>query len=159
NTLLDDATFNATVGTNDGNNCKEAEDILQTLTLDRPNMSSLKFGPLHPPEQAGSYLPKWSFPSPAQSESAIERWGNKSPLFMPCPEIEVAGDVIEDGGIANMNKMLCTWRKHEYEGIEGRIEAITDKINGIDLREELADIDHADKVLRQRYFLDLCRLL
>ncbi|GAB4841973.1 hypothetical protein Ancab_011931 [Ancistrocladus abbreviatus] len=65
NTLLDDDTFNAAVGTNDGNDCKEAEDVLQTLTLDQPSMSSLKFGPLDPPEQAGSYLPEWSFLSPA----------------------------------------------------------------------------------------------
>ncbi|GAB4845197.1 hypothetical protein Ancab_038606 [Ancistrocladus abbreviatus] len=68
NTLLDDGTFNAAVGTNDGNDCKEVEDILQTLTLDRPSISSLKFGSLHPLEQAGSYLLEWSFPSLAQAE-------------------------------------------------------------------------------------------
>ncbi|GAB4857504.1 hypothetical protein Ancab_015412 [Ancistrocladus abbreviatus] len=157
NTLLDDVTFNGAMGTNDGTYSKEAEDVLQTLSLNRPSMTSLKIGPLNSPEHVGNYLIEWSFPSPAQVEadhkggpclspsarqnaedplkkpttlrsrnkkkefpcsvvyeriianasifkSASEQWGNKSPLFLPCPKKKAMGNVIEDGDIANMNK-------------------------------------------------------
>ncbi|GAB4831101.1 hypothetical protein Ancab_005111, partial [Ancistrocladus abbreviatus] len=36
---------------------------------------------------------------------ASDRWGNKSPLFLPCPEKEAVGNAIEDGDINNMNKV------------------------------------------------------